>query len=85
MGIGSASKTMMRFKFLKSMHNLVVLSFFITTWIGEACGDDDRLMMPDESIISISASIESIECTGTGYCFILKGVSSTNQVVCSMR
>ena len=49
--------------------------------IGEAYGDDDRLMMPDESILSISVSIESVACTGSGYCFILKGVSSTNRIV----
>ena len=84
-GIGSASKKVMLFNLLKYMHNLMVLSFFITTVIGKAYGDDDRLMMPDESILSISASTESIACMGRGYCFILKGVSSTNRIVCSMH
>ena len=54
MEIGSASKTVMRFNLLKSMHNLMVLSIFITTVIGEEYGGDDRLMMPDESIIVLS-------------------------------
>ena len=80
-GIGSASKTMMRFNLLNSMHNLMVLSIFIATVIGEAYGDDHRLMMPDKSMLSISASIESVACTGSGYCFILKSVSSTNRIM----
>ena len=53
--------------------------------IGEAYGDDDRLMMPEEGKLSISVLIESVACTGSGYCFILKGVTSTNRIVCSMR
>ena len=84
-GIGSASKTVMLLSFLKSIHNLIVLSFFITTVIGEAYGDDDRLMIPEASMLSTSVSTASVACTGSGYCLILNGVSSTTRILCSIH
>ena len=62
--MGSASKTVMRFNLLKSRQNLMVLSLFITTVIREAYGDDDRVMMPEEGILSMSVLVASVAVVG---------------------
>ena len=78
LGIGSASKTVILFKTIKSVKKWYELPFFFTITTGEQYGLPEHSTTPKSIIDLISSPTVSSILNGNGYCLICTGVCMVN-------